>query len=156
MTTTITENCASIIIESEYLVSTNQSVTLNVTINCDKEYLVNIDSENEEITVSNLTLGLEDILLSDGVYYLLLTIIDEEGTTIQQSRCVFVNCDTCAMLETAKQAAKGDCDSMIAIMAYQALLNSQDCTSCACVDLCLLYKATNLIDCEYVKPCGCN
>jgi len=151
MTTTIAEACASILIESDYFSPDNQSVTLNVTVNCDKEYVDDIDVTDEDITLT------PDFFDSDGVYYLVLKFIQEDGTEVIESKCVLVNCNmACDMLDTAVAASNGDCEALTRLLAYKALILAQNCTSCACSDLCALYKATKLIDCHVVKPCGCS
>ena len=157
MTTTIAEGCASILIESDYFNTDNQSVTLNITTNCNEEYVHDILVTDTDITVDPSLVDSEEDSLTDGIYYLVLTIIQEDGTEVVESKCVLVNCNmACDMLDTAVLASQGDCEALTRLLAYKALILAQNCTSCACADLCTLYKATKLIDCHVTKPCGCS
>lgn len=153
MTATYT-NCANIIIDSTLLNVTNQTVTLEVTKNCAATPVVtkDVSAAATEITLVPADFNEEDII-SDGIYYFKLTIVDNGGDTTVESLCKFLNCSTtCDLLDVYNGTTK-DCDRA---MAYFALLASQDCTNCSCSDLCLLYSIATNDPCEDVEPCGCS
>lgn len=158
MTITISPTCANVTIVSDNFDFQNQTVELTVKFNCEDEYLITAEPEDTEIVVDNAALDLDGDTLADGVYYFELKIVQEDSTVITESACRFVNCSSdCLMLDTFKLAAEGDEQAIIKAMAYHALSVANGCTSCACEDLCLLYKATTLINCTNdVKPCGCS
>lgn len=154
----IDEGCESVTITSDYFDAENQSVSLGVTINCGTEYTVAVEVEATEIVVDPEALGLDLDALEDGVYYFELTITQEDGTKVVEGECRFINCGTtCLMLESFTDAAAGDKDALVRALAFHALVASDGCTSCACSDLCDLYTATNLVNCDSnVSSCGCS
>lgn len=158
MTLTLNDDCVSVLLESEYLDPLNQSVSLGVTINCDTEYTISVDVNDTDITVDPTALELDLDALEDGVYYFELTVVQENGTTVKESVCKFINCGTtCLMLDSFTSAASGNKDALIRALAFQALVVSDGCTSCACSDLCELYNATDLVNCESnASNCGCS
>lgn len=158
MTLSINEGCTAVTINSDYFAEDNTSVSLSVTFNCTEEYIVAAEDDVTEIVVDPEALGLEDEVLTDGVYYFELTIIQEDSTTVVESGCIFVNCSTtCLMLDTFKAMAEGDEDATIRALSFYALDKANGCTSCACSDLCLLYNATQLDNCTTnVTTCGCS
>lgn len=159
LTLTIHPECESITVESSYFDETNQTVVLNVTVNCETEYVINAEPEDTEIVVDVDSLGLTDLtVLEDSVYYLELVITQEDGTVITESACRYLNCSTtCLMLDTFKDMAAGDEDATIRSLAFHALTVANGCTSCACSDLCTLYNATQIDECTAnVSTCGCS
>lgn len=158
MTTTIHATCDNIVLESDYLDSENLSVTLGVTINCDTEYTIQADVEDTEITIDPDSLGLDQEALTDGVYYLVLTVVQSDSTVVTETACILVNCTlTCQMLDTFTAASSGDDEAGIRALSFYALTAAAGCTSCACSDMCTLYDATQLEDCNTdVTTCGCS
>jgi hypothetical protein len=158
MTTTVHANCENILVESDYLDSENLSVSLSITINCDTEYVIVVDIEDTDITIDPDALGLDQEALSDGVYYLKLTVTQDDSTIVEESTCLLVNCSmTCQMLDVFTAMANGSTDNTVAALSYYALITAAGCTSCACSDLCTLYEATQLIECDSnVTSCGCS
>lgn len=158
MTAVIHATCDNIVVDSDYLDPDNLSVSLSVTINCDTEYIITADVSDTDITVDPTALGIDQDALSDGVYYLVLTVTQSDSTVVTESLCTVVNCSmTCGMLDTFTALSAGDTDSAIAAMSYYALVTANGCTSCACSDLCTLYEATQLIECDSnVTTCGCS
>lgn len=150
MTITIAEDFMDVTLTSTNLDSTNQSVQLTVTFNCDDEYESTIDVDDEEIIITNELFSLPtDETLADGVYYFVLKIVQEDGDEITETGCKFVNqFSTCLMLDTFTKASQGDADAVVRAMAFHALVAADGCVSCACSDLCLLYNATKLINCS--------
>lgn len=161
MTLTIGTNCSEFNITSTYLSTNNQSVTLNVTMNCETEWELPVEVEVTTIVVSPEDLEMLNVI-SDGVYNIKLTIIQQDGTQIIESVCKFVNCvSNCLMLDSFLAAANGDEAAILRVLAYHALVASDGCTSCACADLCELYKLSQLEDCVTtttvdVSGCGCS
>lgn len=159
MTLVVSETCEDITVTSDNFDETNLSVSLKVTINCDEEYIITAEPEDTEIIVNPESLELLDLeTLNDGVYYLELTITQADSTVVTESACRFINCETtCLMLDTFKEMAEGDEDATIRALAFYALDKANGCTSCACSDLCILYKATELDNCSSnVNTCGCS
>jgi hypothetical protein len=150
--------CDNIILESTYLDPANISVSLAVTFNCDTEYAITVPPEDADITVDPTALGLDQDALTDGVYYLKLTVVQDDSTVVEESVCVLVNCSmTCQMLDVFTAMSTGDTENTIAALSYYALVTAAGCTSCACSDLCTLYEATQLIECDSnVTTCGCS
>jgi hypothetical protein len=141
--------CDAVTISSTNLVSTNQSVTLNIKYNCDKEWELDIPVTDTTITINPSDIDTTDFI-PDGIYYFKLTITVQNGDKIIESACKFVNCITnCEIVDAFRDK---DCDRT---MAYYALVASKDCPSCNCEDLCTLYKIATKKPCEYVSPCGC-
>lgn len=158
MTTTVHANCENILVESDYLDSENLSVSLSITINCETEYVIAVDVEDTDITIDPGALGIDQEALSDGVYYLELTVTQSDSTVVVESTCLLVNCSmTCQMLDVFTAMAAGNTENAIAALSYYALITAAGCTSCACSDLCTLYEATQLIECDSnVTTCGCS
>ncbi len=159
MTATVNSTCETITITSDYFDPTNISVTLNVTINCGAEYIITADSADTEIVVDQAALGLEGGNLEDGIYYLKLTIVQENTDLVIESSCKFINCTTtCLMQDTMNAAAQKDPDAIIRALAFHALVASNSCTSCACADLCTLYTTatSNCYSNDTTNPCGCS
>lgn len=158
MTITISPTCESVTLVSDNFDITNQLVKLTVTVNCEEEYLIDVDPEATEIVVDNEALGLDGDTLDDGVYYFELKITQEDSTIVTESLCRFINCETtCLMLDSFKAMAEGDEEATIRALAFYALDKANGCVSCACSDLCTLYKATELDNCTTnVSTCGCS
>lgn len=159
MTLTLNENCESILIESEYFNSDNQSMTLSVTYNCTTAYTdIEIDVEETDYTLDPTALSLDADELVDGIYYIVLVTVQEDGSTITESACKFVNCGTtCDMLSVFTAVAEGGTEEEInRALAFYALTLSDACTSCACADLCTLYNTATQTTCNNDNPCGCN
>jgi len=158
MTATIHNECLNIVVDSDYLDPANISVTLNVTINCDTEYIITADPSDTDITIDPDSLGLDLEALADGVYYLVLTVTQSDSTVVTETLCTLVNCTlTCQMLDSFTAASGGDEEAGIRALAYYGLITAVGCTSCACSDLCTLYNGTQLNECDTnVNTCGCS
>lgn len=158
MTLTVESDCSSILIESDYFNSDNQSMTLTVTYACGTAYDdIEIDVNELNYTFTPEDIDLEDTL-ADGIYYFVLVTIQEDGTTVTESACKFINCSTtCDMLEVFTSVAAGGTEEEITrALSFYALTLSDNCTSCACADLCTLYNTATQTTCDNASPCGCN
>jgi len=153
MTLTVNSDCTSISILSDNLSATNQTVNLFWSKNC--------STTTSKISISTaasvVQLAPEDLdsadTFSDGVYYFKLVITQEDGTTVEESICRFVNCaSSCLMLPVYKLT---DSASILKQLAFEALLASTNCTSCTCADLCMFYTNTGLTTIAN-DDCGCN
>lgn len=159
MTIVINDNCESITVDSVYLVDTNQSASLRIQTNCEEEYLVDIDTDDTEISITPTTINMPDLdVLPDGVYLFELTTVDEDGVINIERKCKLVNCGlNCLMIDAFKGMAAGNSEDTVKSLAYYALLNSEGCSECSCDDLCLLYNTTKLAQCSiYATGCGCS
>lgn len=153
MTYTINSDCNIITLDSDYLIPTNQVVNLFWSINCGSTLSkISISPSASMIQLDPSDLGGGDTFV-DGVYYFKISITDEDGGTVEESLCKFVNCaSSCLMLPVYKQT---DSAAMIKQLAFEALLASSNCTSCSCTDLCSLYNNTGLTTIDN-DDCGCN
>lgn len=153
MTYTINSDCTSISITSTYLSPVNQTVNLFWDKNCSGSLnKISINTSASIIQLDPTDLSQADTF-SDGVYYFKLSIIQEDGSTVEESLCRFINCQSsCLMLPTYKLI---DHESIVKQLAFEALLASNLCTSCTCSDLCTLYNNTGLIP-TINDDCGCN
>lgn len=158
MTAVVANDCTEITVDSDNLDPTNLSVSLSVTINCGTEYIIVANVSDTDITVDPDALNIDQAALSDGVYYFVLTIVQSDSTVVTETLCKVVNCTmTCDMLDSFKDASAGDEDAAIRALSFYGLITAQDCTSCACSDLCTLYNGTQLNECETnVSTCGCS
>lgn len=152
MTATINSQCSSFTVDSTNLVSTNQSVQLIVTHNdCTTKTTLSISPAYTEITILPTDLGLT--AFADGVYGFELCIVTQTAVVIKETACVFVDCSTtCAMLPIYSDLT---CDAnKLAALSYYALRVSNNCTNCACSDLCALFS--NITNASSDTSCGCN
>lgn len=153
MTYTINDSCTIISIDSDYLVPTNQVVNLFWSKNCGTLEKVSISPAASLIQLNPSDLN-ESGTFSDGVYYFKISITTDEGGTVEESLCKFVNCtSSCNMLTVYKSSKE---DDMLKVFAFEALLASNDCEQCSCSDLCMLYNNTGLNDTTNDSDCGCN
>lgn len=157
MTITVSEDCMTVTLDSTYLAVDNQQVELTVIKNCSTEYEVAIDVTEEEIIINNERLGLAaDEPIEDGVYNFRLKITQNEGATVEESICKFINCGSdCLMVSVFNNIGKDE-DCTAKAMAYYALKLADQCSGCSCADLCTLYAATGLIPSVDVNGCGCS
>lgn len=154
MTATINSNCASVLIDSDYLAGTNQSVTLDITVQCLEEYQVSIDVADTDYTLLPATIGQTDVI-SDGVYKFVLTTVQSDGTEIVESIIKVVNCGlNCLMTNTFANIGTDDTCTEKAL-AFYALLLADGCDECSYTDICTLYNATGLNP-NYNDDNGCN
>jgi hypothetical protein len=155
MTAVVNTDCESITLDSTYLSGTNQSVTLDVKINCTQEYTIDVSVSATDYTLLPATIEQEDVI-SDGVYQFVFTIIQSDGTKIEETLNKFVNCGSdCLMVETFKSALTNQ-DCLVKAMAYYALIVAEECTACTYEDMCALYNATGLTTNYNANDCGCS
>lgn len=158
MTLTIANDCSTATITSTYLDSQNQSVVVNMTLNCKTEYSAEIDVDDTTIIVTPEDFGIDNEKFVDSVYYFKVVVTQEDGTKVEEGLCTFINCSSnCDMLTTFKEVVGGNKNSIIKALSYHALILAQSCGSCACEDLCTLYNATTLDNCDtHDSGCGCS
>lgn len=156
MTVIVNEGCVSVTLGSTYLNFDNQNVVLLTTFNCKDEYETNIDVSATEIVVTSESLMLDGDVLADGVYNFKLKITQQDGTKVIESICKLVNCNmNCMMLDIFKDMENDE--NRLKALLFHALLAAEDCGACSCADLCTLYEATGLINCNTnVTGCGCS
>lgn len=151
MTLTTTENCAGITVGSDYYNFNNQSFTLEVTHNCSATYTVEVDLNSLGYTITPESLGLDTEALEDGIYKVLITVVQNDGTVVKESDCVFVNCTTaCTLTETFLSTKPND---VLKSLAYHALVALDDCESCSCEAACQLFTAATSTSCG-ITPCS--
>lgn len=157
MTVTINDNCESITVDSANLAADNQSVKLSIKVNCDAEYLKDIDVDETEVELIPGDIDLPDATyFPDGVYLFEFTIVDADGVITKERKCVLVNCGlNCMMTDAFKAAATGDADGITQTLAFYALTNAGECADCTCDDMCLLFDATKLKTCNIYATTGC-
>lgn len=149
----INDDCTIITLQSTNLISTNQTVNLFWNKDCSA-----VTSKiSISVLASMIQLAPEDLnsteTFTDGVYYFKISIVQEDGTTIEESLCRFINCaSSCLMLPVYKLT---DIASIQKQLAFEALIASNNCTSCSCSDLCMLYNNTGLTTITN-DNCGCN
>lgn len=160
MNITISSTCEDVTLESEYLSGDNQSVVVTVQINCDEEYIIEgVTVDDTEIVITQDSLDLTGDTLEDGIYYFKIVVVQEDGTEVTESKCAFINCGVnCLLLDTFK-AIGTDTDATTRALLFFALQAAQDCTDCACADLCYLYNLITEENCtssNVSSPCGCS
>ena len=153
MTYTINSDCSIISLDSDYLSPSNQSVNLFWDKNCSGTVgKISVNTVASLIQVDPADLG-EGATFSDGVYYFKISVIQEDGSIVEESLCKFVNCNSsCLMLPVYKLT---DSTSLLKQLAFEALLAANSCSTCSCSDFCTLYTATGLTTIDN-DDCGCN
>ena len=152
MTLSQTQECQSIVLDSLNLLSTNQSVTLNVTYNCGTATVIPVSPAYTQITILPEDLGMTTTF-SDGIYGFELCIVTQAATIVKEVACYFMNCvTTCLMLP--KYSDLSDNTNKLAALSFFALNISNQCADCACTDLCALYS--NITNASTTSSCGCN
>lgn len=158
MTITYTD-CSDLVITSTNLNLDNQSVTLAIKINCEKEYAINVPVDAEDYTVVPEDIEMKDFI-TDGIYGFTLTIVQEDGTTVIETECKFIDCvSSCTMVETFSNPS-GCSDCLLKTLAFNALKVAEDCTTCNCNTMCTLFNTVFSKDCvtttTNVTNCGCS
>ena len=151
---TINSNCSIISITSDYLDANNQTVSLFWDKNCSGTVTkIPINVNAPVIQLSPIDLGQSGDVFNDGVYNFKISIVQQNGTKIEESLCKFINCNSsCLMMPTYKLK---DHESLIKQLSFEALIASKYCTFCTCADVCALYTNTGLITIDN-DDCGCN
>lgn len=163
MVITKAADCANISITSDYLTVTNQLVKLTVKLNCGDEYIINYEPEDDPLVVEPEDISSDEEVLADGIYYLQLDITQENGDKVTESDCIFMNCVTACLMVDSFKTMSTDKNAAIKAMAYHALIASEDCNSCTCADMCLLYNTATDTTCSSSTTttnastgCGCS
>jgi len=152
MTITQGQQCQSINIDSLNLLSTNQSVVLNVSYNCVLVKTVEISPAFTSIELLPEDLSM-DTVFTDGIYGFELSIINQAASIIREVACYFMNCSTtCLMLP--KYSDLSCTSNQLAALSFYALNLSNQCADCACADLCALYS--NITNASTTPSCGCS
>jgi hypothetical protein len=148
MTTILSNDCATIDIDSEFLLADNQTNVLTVTHNGVTIYTPTISASATTIVLNNTLLGLTGDALADGVYYLELVTTALNGDINTETICVAVLCGVhCDMVELYT-----DVNNAEKILAYEALKVAQGCVTCSCATMLTLYSIlTNVV----TNGCGC-
>lgn len=149
MTYEINSDFDQIILNSTYLVNTNQTVTLSITKNCTTTTIMDIDVVDTLIEITPEDIAQVDIFL-ESPYYFKLVIVQEDGTIITETLCRYIQPDPCEYIDLYKTT-----DNMEKILAHQALLMLNDCDQCSCSGACLFYANITEISCNDCT-CGCS
>lgn len=102
-------------------------------------------------TLTSATIGTE---FTTGVYKIEIYIKKQDGTIYKESNCKYIDCDgtKCTIYE-------GFPDNADKVIAYNALLASNECENCSCDKMCilnnLLTETTNDNCCE-TTSCMCS
>lgn len=158
MVLSVNDTCDEVTITSDILLISNESVSLTITYNCTTEYTLLFESTVIPIVIVPADLSLE--VFVDGVYNFKLTVINVSNEVITESSCIFINCSsTCLMIDTYKLVGSSDLvianEALIKVLSFEALLLSNNCTSCSCASMCDLYNATGLNPNMNGTDCGC-
>jgi len=153
MTITSSAQCLSINIDTLNLLSTNQSVVLNVAHNCGTAKSINISPAFTSIDLLPEDLEMTSVF-SDGIYSFELCIVTQAATIIKEVACYFMNCSTtCAMLPVYSDLS--DSSNQLAALSFYALNLSNSCADCACADLCALFSNITK-NASTTSSCGCS
>lgn len=151
MTITQGQFCQSINIDSLNLIGTNQSVILNIKYNCGETKAIEVSPTFTSIDILPEDLNMTGSF-SDGIYGFELCIVTAAATIIKEVSCYFMNCTTtCAMLPRYSDLTSAS--NQLAALSFYALNISNQCTDCACADLCALYS--NITNASTTSSCGC-
>lgn len=146
MTYEINDTFDQIILNSEYLVNTNQSATLTVVQNCTTTYTIDVDTAATLIELVPTDFNQED-QFSESPYYFKLEIVEEDGTIRKEYLCKYIQPDACNYISLYSDTA-----NMEKILAHQALLTINECEQCSCTNACLFYATLNESSCN---DCSC-
>lgn len=99
-------------------------------------------------------------LFDDGLYSVTITIVQINGTTIVESGCIFINCNTQCRLANALPIATDE-DAQVMVYYYYGLTFTQSCM-CDCTFLCKMYESLDTMLNNYSpsntsidNACGC-
>jgi len=156
MIATINSDCSILTLQSDALIEapgkTITGLTLKSSTNCSStESELNITSligsiTNEQVLISASLFYDNETSTSfcDAVYHYTLSVTyDISGTEylIEDSACLLIGCDLkCKVLEYWNNTKDNK-----AWFLYYALLQGNDCDSCNCTDMCLMYTDLKLL-----------
>lgn len=147
MTATISEDCTTITINSNFFAADNVANELTL-VNSGTTYTIEVAANNtSEVVVDDESLNLE--ILPQGPYLITLKTTDADSNIATEQLCVTPICDLhCDMVDYYLNSENID-----RILAYEALKVSQDCVTCSCTVAQKLYdKATATSN---VTKCNC-
>lgn len=87
--------------------------------------------------------------LGTGVYKVELEIKKQDGSIYKESNCRFIDCD-----EIKCSVYKDFPNNVDNVLAYEALVASNDCENCSCDRMCIIYSQlqNDKLECT---PSGC-
>lgn len=148
MIATTSPDCLSIEISSEFLLVDNQENLLSITHNGEQVYNLTLNPNITTYTITNASLSLDPGALADGIYSLKLTTTALNGDIHTELICVAILCGVhCDMVELYT-----DVNNAEKILAYEALKVAQDCVTCNCDTMLLLYS---ILTNTTTNGCGC-
>lgn len=125
--------------------------------------LCNTTDTGIEIVNGNIELDytlfsqLNSTQLADGIYTTTITFYYTDGTFIQYSNCIFVDCTVACLLATYMATNIGTEMATTLAMIHYALQESEGC-ECVCEDKCVLFEYlwNNLSTVPTTSGCNCN
>lgn len=137
LTVSLNQNKTEFTITSTNFTSTNTAVKLEFN-KCSGT--VETFTLAPEVTSYNITSSEPFV---DNVYSFLLTITTSTGAKIVESKCYFIGTDLlCKSLDFYKD------QDIEKTWMYLALANSNNCITCSCTDLCMLYTKLTTTACN--------
>jgi hypothetical protein len=151
MTINIAEDCSSIEITSEILLSNNLENKLLVTYNGNTtEIEMPLSITIYEITPDQLDMAAK---FSDGVYTLKLQCTLNSGSIQEDQRCAVMLCAFTCSDEMFAMYSEKDLDK---ILIFQALKTGKECSTCSCANLENLYTKLTENDSNSCGTCCCS
>lgn len=150
MTYEINSDFDQILLNSDYFDNGNQSVDLTVVHNCTTTYTFSIPVVDTLIELSPEDLG-GDNTFNEGPFYFKLVIVQEDGTTITEYLCRYIQPEGCTYIDLFK-----DQDNMDKILALKGLETINSCEQCSCTNACLFYATLTETECTNDCTCGCS
>lgn len=128
MILTTNNSCTQITVQSDSFALTNISNELIVTINDSQEITVAPLASATSYTITPIALGLEE--LPSGVYSIKLTSIKNDTTVSTDLGCATLLC--AYMCDVDRLNLYTSKDNIEKIIAFEGLLNFQNCATCGC------------------------
>lgn len=124
------------------------------------EYFISSLS-NKNTVASSINSGLiinpqimDDILFEDGIYTIKTEVISDNGSTITETNCIFVDCTTkCKIADVLPNLNNNE--KIEVLMLHYSLVNATNC-SCNCKELCDVYTQLYKYIGTTIVNSGCN
>lgn len=149
MTYEINSDYDQILLNSEYLDNTNQSVTLTIVQNCTTTTVIDVDVADTLIEITPTSLS-QTTTFTESPYYFKLEIVQLDGTLVTEYLCKYIQPDGCTYISLFKDKANMD-----KILALKGLETINTCEQCSCTNACLFYATLTDSTCNDCT-CGCS
>ena len=149
MTYEINSDYDQILLNSDNLDNTNQTVILTVTLNCTTDHIIEVPVVDTLIEIVPVDLG-QKVIFTESPYKFKLVITQADGTIITETLCKYIQPDECAYLTLYTD--KTNMDKILSLTALQTI---NTCEQCSCVDACLFYSVLTETPCNDCT-CGCS